>query len=83
MSPVRVQGRNTVNEAYTSKTCSCCGNIQWNLGGAKLYKCSQCKAVMDHRDDNGAKNIFLKNYEALEIRVSTNFGAYPLPSSGD
>ena len=47
-----------VNEAYTSKTCSCCGNVKYNLGGAKVYKCGNCGAVMD-RDVNGAKNIFL------------------------
>ena len=65
-----------VNEAYTSKTCSCCGNVKYNLGGAKVYKCGNCGAVMD-RDVNGAKNIFLRNYEALGISVSS-IGAYPL-----
>ena len=24
-----------VNEAYTSKTCSCCGNVKYNLGAGK------------------------------------------------
>ncbi len=70
----------TVNEAYTSKTCSCCGHVKHNLGGAKTYKCTSCGAVMD-RDVNGAKNIFLGNYEALGISVSS-IGAYPL-QSGD
>ena len=65
-----------VNEAYTSKTCSCCGHVKWNLGGAKTYKCGNCGAVMD-RDVNGAKNIFLRNYHALGISVSS-IGAYPL-----
>ena len=35
-----------VNEAYTSKTCSCCGNVKYNLGGAKVYKCRACGAVI-------------------------------------
>ena len=66
-----------VNEAYTSKTCSCCGNVKYNLGGAKVYKCRACRAVMD-RDVNGAKNIFLRNYEALGIFLVSSIGAYPL-----
>jgi IS605 OrfB family transposase len=27
-----------VNEAYTTKTCSCCGNI-YNIGKSKIYNC--------------------------------------------
>ncbi len=68
-----------VNEAYTSKTCSCCGHVKHNFG-AKTYKCTSCGAVMN-RYVNGAKNIFLRNYEALGISVS-GIGAYPL-QSGD
>jgi len=62
-----------VDESWTSKTCSCCGNIDYALGGNKLYKCKVCGIVMD-RDINGAKNILLKNYEALALQA--NFGAY-------
>lgn len=68
-----------VDEAYTSKTCSSCGTLNHTLGAAKTFLCSACSLCVD-RDVNGAKNIFLKNYEALEISVS-NFGAYPLDSS--
>jgi putative transposase len=46
------------NEAYTSKTCSWCGNIQ-NIGGSEMYKCRNCGTVMD-RDENGARGIFLR-----------------------
>ena len=46
--------------------CSSCGHIKDNLGGAKVYKCKACGAVMD-RDINGAKNIFLRNFEALGV----------------
>ncbi len=69
-----------VNEAYTSKTCSCCGYVKYNLRGAKVFKCPSCAAVMD-RDVNGAKNIFLRNYEALEMKVISSIGAYPLQCS--
>jgi len=53
-----------VDEAWTSKTCSRCGRLNYTLGGKKVFSCRHCNLVMD-RDINGAKNIFLKNYEAL------------------
>ncbi|MDP2434222.1 MAG: transposase [archaeon] len=55
-----------VDESYTSKTCSSCGALDYKLGGKKVYRCASCKMVMD-RDINGAKNIFLKNFEALTL----------------
>ena len=60
-----------VDEAYTSKTCSCCGEVHNNLGGNKTYICpnSNCGAVMD-RDVNGAKNIFLRNYQAIDVNMN-------------
>ena len=64
-----------VDESWTSKTCSGCGNIDHNLGAKKIYTCKKCSMVMD-RDINGAKNILLKNYEALTLTV--DIGAYPL-----
>ncbi|PKY54705.1 hypothetical protein RhiirA4_548356 [Rhizophagus irregularis] len=45
------------NEAYTSKTCSWCGNIQ-KIGGLKMYKCKNCDIEID--DINGARGIFLR-----------------------
>ena len=68
-----------MNEAYTSKTCSECGYLKRNLGGSKVYHCDECGSVMD-RDVNGAKNIFLKNFKALELSIieSASIGAYPL-----
>ena len=69
-----------VNEAWTSKTCSCCGHVHHGLGGMKTFECPNCGVIMD-RDANGAKNIFLKNYEALGMVLEgPSFGAYPLPS---
>lgn len=43
------------NEAYTSKTCSCCGNYK-NIGASKTYKCDNCNLEID-RDINSCKNI--------------------------
>ena len=47
-----------VDEAYTSKCCSNCGNCKEDLGASKRYKCNNCKIEID-RDVNGAKNILL------------------------
>lgn len=46
-----------VNESYTSKTCSMCGQIH-NIGSRKVMKCN-CGSVMD-RDLNGARGILLR-----------------------
>jgi IS605 OrfB family transposase len=46
------------NEAYTSKTCSWCGNMQ-AIGGSETYNCRGCGVRMD-RDENGARGIFLR-----------------------
>jgi IS605 OrfB family transposase len=48
-----------VPEEYTSKTCGCCGNVDSNLGGSKVYECKKCGFTID-RDVNGARNILLK-----------------------
>ena len=47
-------------EEYTTKACTQCLHIKHNVGGAKVYKCSECNMTID-RDLNGARNIFLKN----------------------
>ncbi|GIW89685.1 MAG: hypothetical protein KatS3mg109_0117 [Pirellulaceae bacterium] len=46
-----------VSEAYTSKTCSYCGNVQ-KIGGSKRFRCKNCQVDVD-RDFNGARGIFL------------------------
>ena len=48
-----------VDESYTSKCCSKCGNCKNDLGSNKIYKCDNCGLVID-RDINGAKNILIK-----------------------
>lgn len=50
------------NECYTSKTCTKCGNIKYNLGSKKIYECTMCNTKID-RDICGARNIMLKNNE--------------------
>ena len=50
-----------VNEYYTSKTCSLCGNYNYKLGGNKTYNCNNCKCIID-RDINGCRNIYMKQF---------------------
>jgi hypothetical protein len=50
-----------VDEFYTSKTCSCCGSYNKNLGGNKIYNCINCNKSID-RDINGCRNIYMKQY---------------------
>ena len=47
-----------VNEAYTTQTCSFCGN-KYKPGVSRIYKCSNCKRNIG-RDVNAAKNILMK-----------------------
>jgi putative transposase len=48
-----------VNEYYTSKMCSNCGNIKEDLRGNKKYECEKCKIKIG-RDINGCRGILLK-----------------------
>lgn len=48
-----------INESYTSKTCSKCGNYKHNLGRDKYYICDKCDLIID-RDINGSRNIYIK-----------------------
>ena len=52
-------GRLKVDEKFTSKICSKCGEVNWNLKGEKIYKCPECKMEMD-RDVNGCRNIYIR-----------------------
>ncbi|KAG2381996.1 hypothetical protein C9374_005788 [Naegleria lovaniensis] len=47
-----------VNEAYTSKTCSCCGHV-YTVGLSEVFRCPSCGSIFD-RDINGARNILLR-----------------------
>jgi putative transposase len=60
-----------VDESWTSKTCSGCGLLDHNLGSKKVYWCRGCGLTID-RDVNGAKNILLKNFKALDLVFETD-----------
>ena len=47
-----------VNEAFTSQTCSSCGNM-YKIETSEIYNCPSCKNIMG-RDINAAKNILMK-----------------------
>jgi putative transposase len=47
-----------VNEAYTSKTCSCCGHIKEMSLKDRVYECNNCKNSIN-RDYNSAINMKL------------------------
>lgn len=64
-----------VDESYTSKTCTNCGNLHTNLGGSKTYICSKCSINLD-RDVNGARNIFIKNFSIFDKFVQ--YGVSPV-----
>ena len=49
-----------VDEKYTSKICSVCGNLNETLGSSKIFNCIKCKVIMD-RDINGARGILIKS----------------------
>jgi len=53
-----------VNESWTSKTCTSCGEIKKDLTGEETFECSFCGLKIG-RDYQGARNIFLKSYSAL------------------
>lgn len=48
-----------VNESYTSKTCTKCGQTHDKLGGSKIFKCPNCGHEHD-RDWGGARNIMIR-----------------------
>lgn len=52
-----------VNESYTSKGCTKCGNI--NGCGRDRFKCRKCGLKID-RDYQGARNILLKAITQLK-----------------
>jgi putative transposase len=55
-----------VEEHYTSKVCTNCGNYNKDLTGEKIYECKECKKEIK-RDYNGARNIFIKSIKSIEI----------------
>ena len=51
-----------VNPAYTSRTCSACGEVQSKPRVYRLFECSDC-GHSDDRDVNAAKNILARGRE--------------------
>jgi putative transposase len=58
-----------ITEEYTSKTCGNCGDINYHLGGSKVFSCSSCHWKLD-RDWNGARNILIKNIDKCHLHLS-------------
>ena len=48
-----------VSEYYTTKTCSCCGVINENVGSKEVFQCSHCN-LKTGRDMNASRNMKLK-----------------------
>ena len=61
------------SEEYTSKTCSRCGNVKYDLGASAIYKCNSCRLTQD-RDINAGKNILIKNVSRLLGSASEGIG---------
>ena len=54
-----------IDERMTSKTCSCCGNINYDLRlSDRLYNCLVCENSID-RDENSAINMKLLGSSSL------------------
>lgn len=54
-----------IDERMTSKTCSCCGSIKYNLKlSNRIYDCIKCKNSID-RDENSAINMKLLGSSSL------------------
>ena len=47
------------SEAYTSKQCGACGELNDRLGSSKVFSCAACGATAD-RDVHAARNILLR-----------------------
>ena len=48
-----------INESYTTKTCSTCGQINNNVGSKEIFQCPCCHFTTG-RDFNASKNILMK-----------------------
>ncbi|WP_180099559.1 RNA-guided endonuclease TnpB family protein [Acinetobacter sp. YH12153] len=65
-----------VNEAYTTQTCSCCGEITASSpkGRADLrireWRCVECGTFHENRDINSALNILALGHKRLAVEIS-------------
>jgi len=52
-----------VDESYTTKMCSVCGNVKENMSlKDRIYDCSNCKLIME-RDLNSCRGIWIKSMD--------------------
>ena len=60
-SKVLMRGKElaVVTEEYTTQCCGRCGVLNKNVGSAKIFECGSC-GLKCGRDENAARNIFLK-----------------------
>ena len=65
-----------VNPAYTSQTCSGCGDTQKKSLSVRTHRCLVCGLVLD-RDTNAAVNIVAKS-NIIKIKSITAVGQYSL-----
>ena len=54
-----------VDEAYTSKTCGHCGEINKHLGASEVFACPKCRWSCP-RDLHGARNVLIR-YAAMKL----------------
>jgi putative transposase len=55
-----------VNESFTSKTCSCCGTLNKNLGKQKHFTCQNTECLLEiDRDINASRNIMLRYFTKI------------------
>jgi len=65
-----------VSEAHTTMTCGRCGRMRADVGGSEVFHCQHC-GLRIGRDANGARNIFIRNANALGL-VPGQMGPTPL-----
>ena len=65
-SSIRNKHTFLIPEQNTTKTCSCCGHINYPEK-SEIYNCLSCKKTMG-RDLNAAKNILMKGLIKLDIQ---------------
>jgi IS605 OrfB family transposase len=70
-----------VNEAYTSKTCTGCGELNNTLGGQRVFHCDSCGISLP-RYANGSRNIlirfllrFIEAYDFFQKESAVSSGA--------
>ena len=56
-----------INESYTSKTCTNCGQLR-EIGSSETFTCDCCNKLWD-RDLNGARNILIKSISESYLRI--------------